>query len=125
MLVANVVLGLGRADPIGWGFATLAGWGLVALAGALLVGWPLLVDPARAGRSVREVAAETGRILLLQPGPVARLGIAVTLVVAVSAVLAAAILTVSLSFVALLLCRSVYPLADSFDPVDASAPRLP
>jgi hypothetical protein len=45
--------------------------------------------------------------------------------VAVSAVLAAAILTVSLSFVALLLCRSVYPLADSFDPVDAGAPRLP
>ena len=125
VLVANVVLGLGRADPIGWGLATLAGWGLVALAGALLVGWPLLVDPARAGQSLGEVTSATGRLLLLHPGPIARLGLVVALVLAVSAVLAAAILTVSLSFVALVLCRSVYPLADPFDPVAAGAPRLP
>jgi hypothetical protein len=125
VLVANVVLGLGRADPIGWGLATLAGWGLVALAGALVVGWPLLVDPARDGRSLRDAAAVTGRVLLLHPGRVARLGCAVALVVAVSSVLAAAILTVSLSFVALLLCRSVYPLADSLDPAAAGAPRQP
>jgi hypothetical protein len=125
VLVANVALGLGRADPIGWGLATLAGWGLVALAGTLLVGWPLLVDPARHGRSLREMADTTGRLLVLHPGAIARLGLAVALVLAVSVVLAAAILTVSLSFVALLLCRSVYPLADSFDPVAAGAPRLP
>jgi hypothetical protein len=125
VLVANVVLGLGRADPVGWGLATLAGWGLVALAGALIVGWPLLVDPARDGRSLRDVATVTGRLLLLQPGRVIRLGMAVALVVAVSVVLAAAILTVSLSFVALLLCRSVYPLADPLDPVDAGAARQP
>lgn len=125
VLVANVALGLGRADPIGWGLATLAGWGLVALAGALLIGWPLLADPARDGRSLREIGAVTGRLLVLRPGPIARLGLLAAVVLAVSVVLAAAILTVSLSFVALLLCRSVYPLADSFDPVDAGALRQP
>jgi hypothetical protein len=118
VLVANVALGLGRADPIGWALATLAGWGLVALAGGLIVGWPLLVDPARDRRSLADRLAIAGRILLVHPGWSARLAIATALIVAVSVVLTAAILTISVAFVGLVLCRSVYPVADALDPVD-------
>jgi hypothetical protein len=126
VLIANAAIGLGRVDPIGWTFATLAGWGLVAVAGGCIVGWPLLVDPARDGRTVNDRLVLAARVLLVHPGRVIRLCLAVTLILAVSTVLTAAILTVSLAFVALVLCRSVYPLADPLDaerPAETDTPR--
>jgi hypothetical protein len=112
LLAGNVATGLGRADPMGWALATLAAWGLIGLAGIVLVGWPVLVDPLRADRPVRDGLALVAGLLLLHPGRVVRLGLMTSLVLACSVALTAAVLTVGIAFVALVGCRTVYPLVD-------------
>lgn len=115
VLGSNVVVGLGGGEPFGWVLATLAGWGLIALWCGAIVAWPLIVDPARAAWPLRERLRLAGRLLLVDPLRWAALGLFVALVVAVSVVLTAAILTVSVAFVALVACRSVYPAADRLE----------
>jgi hypothetical protein len=112
VLGTNVVSGLSRADAPGLILATLAAWGLVALWCGTIVAWPLLVDPARAGRPVRDRLRLAGALVLTQPVRFGALGIVVALIVVVSTILTAAILTVSVAFVAVVACRSVYPAAD-------------
>ena len=112
----NVLVGLSGSEPVGWAIATLAGWGLVVLWCGALVGWPLLVDPARADVGLGEGLRLAGALLLAHPLRFAGLGLAMAGVTAVSVVLAAAILTVSVAFVALVACRSVYPAADRLEP---------
>jgi hypothetical protein len=111
----NLLVGLGGGEPAGWAIATLAGWGLVVLWCGALVSWPLLVDPSRAEMRLRERVRLAGALLLAHPLRFAGLGLAMAVVVAVSAVLTAAILTISVAFVALVACRSVYPAADRLD----------
>lgn len=115
ILATNVLTGLGQAAPLGWILATLAGWGLVALWCGTIVAWPLIVDPLRAAKPIRERLRLAGALLLLHPLRFGALGLAVAVIVAVSTVLTAAILTVSVSFVAVVACRSVYPAADRLE----------
>lgn len=112
LLVGNAVTGLGRADPPGWALATLAAWGLIGLAGIALVGWPVIVDPLRADRPVREDLAAIAAVLLLHPGRVLRLALVTAAILALSIALTAAVLTVGIAFAALVGCRTVYPLAE-------------
>ena len=56
-----------------------------------------------------------GALLLAHPLRFAGLALAMAVVVAVSVVLTAAILTISVAFVALVACRSVYPAADRLE----------
>jgi hypothetical protein len=116
MLGTNTLVGLVGGEPAGWAIATLAGWGLVVLWCGGLVAWPLLVDPARAATPLGEDLRLVGGLLLAHPLRFAGLGIAMALVTAVSIVLTAAILTISVAFVALVACRSVYPAADRLEP---------
>jgi hypothetical protein len=116
VLGSNLLVGLGGGEPAGWAIATLAGWGLVALWCGALVGWPLLVDPARAATPLGERLRLAGALLLAHPLRFAGLGLAMAIVVTISLVLVAAILTVSVAFVALIACRSVYPAADRLEP---------
>ena len=116
MLVTNAVVGLAGGEPLGWGIATLAAWGLVALWCGALVGWPLLVDPDRAEMRLGERLRLAAGLLLAHPLRFIGLGLAMAVVTAVSFVLTAAILTISVSFVALVACRSVYPAADRLEP---------
>jgi hypothetical protein len=46
----------------------------------------------------------------------APIGLLVAIIVAVSTILTAALLTIGVAFVALLACRTVYPVADRLDP---------
>jgi uncharacterized membrane protein YesL len=112
VLASNLVTGLGQSEPIGWAFAVLAGWGLVGVWSGAIVAWPLIVDPYRAGSSLRDRLRLAGQLLLLEPVRFGGLGIAVGLITAVSVALTAAILTVAVAFVALLACRSVYATTD-------------
>lgn len=112
VLGTNLVVGLGHDQPYAWALATLAAWGLVAVWCIALVGWPLIADPAAAADPLRERLRLAGRLLLLHPVRFGALAIAVAVIVTISTVLMAAILTVSVSFVALVACRSVYPAAD-------------
>ena len=116
MLATNVVVGLTGGEPAGWGIATLAGWGLVLLWCGALVAWPLLVDPERSAMSLADRLRLSGALLLAHPLRFAGLGLAMAVVTTVSFVLTAAILTISVSFVALVACRSVYPAADRLEP---------
>jgi len=54
-------------------------------------------------------------LLLARPLRFAGLALVMAVVVAVSVVLTAAILTISVAFVALVACRSVYPAADRLE----------
>ncbi len=114
--IVDLVAALDRDDLVGAAFAPLAAWALLALGVVACVTWPLVGDPMRADMGTRALLrlattvafVHTLRVLL------ATLGSAVVL--AVSAVLIAPFLTVSMGFVALLLCRVVLPLADAYDP---------
>lgn len=115
VLGTNVLAGLGQGEALGWAIATLASWGLIALWCGAIVTWPLIVDPARATRPLRERLRLAGALLLVDPVRFGALGIAVAVITVVSTILTAAILTVSVSFVALVACRSVYPAADRLE----------
>ena len=116
MLVTNALIGLFGGEPGGWAIATLAFWGLVVLWCGVLVGWPLLVDPQRSEMSLGERLRLAGGLLLAHPLRFAGLGLAMAVATALSVVLTAAILTISVSFIALVACRSVYPAADRLQP---------
>jgi hypothetical protein len=116
ILAANIVGGLAQGGPAGWAFATLAFWGLLALWCGAIVAWPVFLDPLRIERPVHARAALTATVLLVDPVRFGALGLLVAAVVVVSLVLTVAILTVSISFVALIACRAVYPVADRLDP---------
>jgi uncharacterized membrane protein YesL len=115
ILGANVLTGLRQADPPGLILATLAGWGMVALWCGTIVAWPLVVDPARAKRPIRDRLRLAGALLLTQPIRFGALGVVVAMIVVISTILTAAILTVSVAFVAVVACRSVYPAADRLE----------
>lgn len=115
VLGTNVLAGLAQAGAPGWFLATMAGWGLVAWWCGAIVAWPLLVDPARADRPVRERLRLAAAILLTKPLRTAALGLTVAVIVILSTILTAAILTVSVSFVTVVACRSVYPVADRLE----------
>jgi uncharacterized membrane protein YesL len=115
MLATNAVVGLVGGEPVGWAIATLAGWGLVILWCGAIVGWPLLVDPERSEVPLGDRLRLAGTLLVAHPLRFAGLGLAGALVTIVSIVLTAAILTISVSFVALVACRSVYPAADRLE----------
>jgi uncharacterized membrane protein YesL len=116
VLGTNLLVGLVGGEPARWAIATLAGWGLVVLWCGALVVWPLIVDPARSEMSLAEGLRLAGALLLTHPLRFAGLGLAMVVVTAVSIVLTAAILTISVAFVALVACRSVYPAADRLAP---------
>lgn len=114
-LATNVLTGLGQGEPVGWVLATLAGWGLVAWWCGAIVAWPLIVDPTRAGQPLRKRLRLAVALLLVHPLRFGALGLAVALIVGLSSILTAAILTVSVAFVAVVACRSVFPAADRLE----------
>ncbi len=115
VLGTNALTGLVGGDPSGLILATLAGWGLVAWWCVAIVAWPLIVDPTRAGRPLRDSLRLAGALLLTQPARFGGLGVVVLVIVVVSTILTAAILTVSVAFVAVVACRAVYPAADRLE----------
>lgn len=115
VLVSNAVIGLTAAEPFAWLLGTLAAWGLVILWGVLLVAIPLLVDPWRTSRSVRDRLRLAVAVLLANPRPCAFVGAMIAAFLVVSAVLVVVLLSTSLAIAALAACRVVYPLADRLD----------
>jgi hypothetical protein len=112
---ANVVAGISGGGAIGWAFAMLAAWGLVALWVAGLAFWPLLVDPTRDAMPVAARARLAGLVVLAHPARFASLGASVAVVTIVSAVAFAALLSVSVAFIALVASRVTLPSADQLE----------
>jgi uncharacterized membrane protein YesL len=115
VLGTNLIVGLTQSEPLGWVIGTFAAWGLVVLWCGAIVTWPLVVDPRRAAYSLGRRLRLVGLLLLAFPGRIALLGFVIALLAAVSTVLVAALLTISVSFIALVACRYVYAAADRLE----------
>lgn len=120
----NTVAALGSLSPLGWAFGTLAAWGLVALSVVALLFWPLLADPVRAGDPVLSRLRLALMLILVHPLRVAQLALLSAVVVIVSTIMLAALLTVSVAFVAIVASRVVLPLADQLEQ-RATSPVIP
>lgn len=118
--VVDVQAALARGDLIGIAFATLAGWGLVALGILACVLWPLVGDPARAELGIASLLRLAATIALVRTPRVVVAWLMVGTLLAVSLVLAAAVVTVSVSLAASFLARMMLPLADEIEPTSGA-----
>jgi hypothetical protein len=112
LLAFNVVAGLASSSPLGYVIAIPAGWGLVALAIFSVVAWPVLADPARTGEPARQRLRLAGYLVLTAPLRVTALTVVAVALWIVSTIAFAALVTISVAFVACLSCRVVLPDAD-------------
>jgi hypothetical protein len=115
ILASNIVTGLVSGSVLGWGLATLAGWGLVATWLYAWVAWPLLVDPARSDRPVRDRLRLAALLVLEHPGRVGALGLALGVFLVASTVAIVALITVSVAVAAMVAARYVLPAADRLE----------
>lgn len=115
VLTVNLIVGFTSTDPIAWAVGTLAAWGLLATWTVALLVWPLVVDPLRDGQPLVQRLQLAGTLLLLAPLRVASLLLVMSAVFVVSAILFAALLTVSIAFIALVTTRYVLPAADRIE----------
>lgn len=112
ILGSNLVVGLTRSEPVGWVIGTFAAWGLITLWCGALVAWPLMVDPHHAEWPTSGRLRLAGALLLAHPVRFGGLGAVVAVIVVVSAILAAVLLTTAVAYIALVACRYVFPAAD-------------
>lgn len=115
VLLLNVTVGLASRSLVGSALAASAVWGLFVVWAAALAFWPLLVDPRRADLAMRDRLRLTAVLVLASP---VRFGLLVLLagaILALSAVLFAPLLTVSVAFVCLVAARYVLPAADRLE----------
>ena len=121
VLATNVVLGFGSGEPLGWGLATLAAWGLLATWIVAVPFWPLLLDPLRQEVPLLARVRLAGILVVLSPFRFGLLLLLVTALVVASVILFAALITVSIAFVALLSARYTLPAADRFEGRETTA----
>ncbi|MFN8518750.1 MAG: hypothetical protein U0667_05020 [Chloroflexota bacterium] len=115
VLVVNVATGLTSGGVIGWSLATFAGWGLVAAWSLAWTVWPLLVDPARAHRSVRERLRLGVLLLVAHPWRIGAMAAVLGLLLAVSTIAFAALVMIAVAYAALVATRVVLPAADRLE----------
>jgi hypothetical protein len=124
VFATNVAVGFGAGNPIGWVVSAMALWGLVGLVMLLVAFWPVLVDPERQGIGLRRRLALAGLVVIGRPARMILLTAMIAFILVVSTILFAALVLMSVAYVALLSARVVLPLVDE---VEARLPegRLP
>lgn len=115
VFTTNVIVGLQAGGPFGWFMSAMALWGDVALGLWLVAFWPILVDPRREGLGLRRRLALAGLVVIGRPVRMFLLTAVVAAILAVSVVLFAAILLVSVAYVSLVASRYVLPLVDELE----------
>jgi uncharacterized membrane protein YesL len=111
----NLIAGLLSQEPLLWLIGTLAGWGLLAAWIVALPFWALLTDP------VREEEPLTARLRLavllafVSPLRFGALALVMLVVLIASAIFFAALLTISIAFIALVVTRYTLPAADRLE----------
>jgi hypothetical protein len=115
VFTTNVIVGLQAGGPFGWFMSAMALWGDVALGLWLVAFWPILADPRRAGLGMRRRLALAGLVVIGRPARMFVLTAVVAVILAVSVVLFAAILLVSVAYVSLVASRYVLPLVDELE----------
>jgi hypothetical protein len=121
----NVISGLTSESAFGWALATLAAWGIVATWLLAWIGWPLIVDPDRADRPFGDRLRLAGLLLLAHPVRIGALGVVLAIFLALSAVAIVALLTISVSFTALVASEFALPAADRLEVRLGRQPEAP
>lgn len=112
----NLLTGLGSDEPVGWFVAASAFWGDVGLAIGLPAIWSILGDPRRRGVPLGRRLRLAGLVVLVRPRLVVVLGLFAVVLLVVSTILFAALVTVSIAYLALVTARIVVPIADVLEP---------
>jgi hypothetical protein len=115
VLTTNIFVGLEANHPLGWFMTAMALWGDVGVVMFLVAFWPVFVDPRRDALGLRQKLALTGLVVIGRPVRVIALTILVSFILAVSTVLFAALVIVSVAYVALVSSRVVLPMVDQIE----------
>ncbi len=115
VFTVNLLGGLASGDPIGWAFATLAGWGWLVMTMLAVTFWPLLVDPRREGWGARRTLRLAGYLVVAHPLRLVGLTVATAILLALSTVAFAALVTISVALAALFGSHFVLASADRLE----------
>ena len=115
VFTTNVVVGLEARNPLGWFISAMALWGDVGLAMFLVAFWPVLVDPQREALGFRQRLTLAGLAVIGRPVRMLALTAIVGLILVLSTILFAAIVLVSVAYVAVFSSRVVLPLVDALE----------
>ncbi len=115
VLASNAVVGASAGTFIGWLFATLAVSGMVALWVVGFPLWVLLVDPERSDRAVRDRLRLAVMLAVAAPGRLSALALLLTVILFVSTIAFAALLTISVAYSGLFAARYILPAADRLE----------
>jgi uncharacterized membrane protein YesL len=115
VFATNVALGLHAGNPIGWFLSAMALWGLVGLAMLAVAFWPLLVDPEREDRTIRQRLLLGGLAVIGRPLRLAILTAFAAVLLVVSTALFALIVMVSIAYLALVSAHVVLPVVDELE----------
>jgi hypothetical protein len=113
VLAVDVAIALAWGSWVGTILIVGAAYGIAVLWAIVVIAWPILLDPARDAIPIRARLRLAVLIVLLEPRRVAGLAIVAGLVLLVSTLLIAPVLTFSVSFVWLLVAGYALPLADA------------
>jgi len=108
----NVIVGLFNPEPVLWIIATLAAWGLLATWVVALPFWALLTDPLRDEDPLRERLRLAALLVIISPLRFGGLWLLMTILLIVSTIFFAALLTISIAIIALVVTRYTLPAAD-------------
>jgi len=111
----NVVIGLSSPDPLSWAFATAAFWGLIVLWLVAWAVWPLLFDPLRKDEPMTELIRLALTVILVSPVRYLVLMSVLAVFLVISTILAAAIVTISIAYFALVMAFYAIPGADRIE----------
>jgi hypothetical protein len=115
VLVGDLVIGSGAGGMGGAFLAVSAVYGLAAWWALAVVFWPLLLDPLRASEPLRAIVRLALLLLFAHPLRIGGVAVLLAVVLAVSLVFVAAILTVAPAFAWLLAAHYVLPAADRLE----------
>ena len=115
VFTTNVVVGLETDNVVGWLFSAFALYADIALAIYLVAAWPILVDPVRKSDPLRQRLRLAALVGLAHPGRLFVLVVIIGIILIASTVLFAALLTISIAFVALVSARYILPAVDRLE----------
>ena len=121
VMLFNTVLGLLNPELVLWVIATMSVWGLLATWLVAVPYWALLTDPLREGEPLRAKLRLAALLVLVSPLRFSLLLVLIVLVLVTSAIFFAALLTISVAFVALLATRYTLPAADRLEKRETQA----
>jgi hypothetical protein len=115
VLTANIAFGLSEGSIIGGIFAVLALYAELALALYLVAAWPILVDPVRETMSFRDRLRLAFYVVATRVVRMLGLTLVILVILIVSTVLFAALVTISVAYISLVATRYVLPAADRLE----------